>query len=125
MHAKQGKLKNWLDFIKWGFVVLLLVSGFVANYYFSQEPLPLRIVGWVVLVCILLAIAFQTVKGRLAWKFFKDARNEMRKVVWPTRHETFQTTLIVIGIVIVFAIIMWGVDVFLIWAVGLLTGQGG
>ena len=49
----------------------------------------------------------------------------MRKVVWPTRHETFQTTLIVIGIVIVFAIIMWGVDVFLIWAVGLLTGQGG
>ena len=70
-------------------------------------------------------IALQTDKGRNIWLFFQDAQIEVRKVVWPTREETLQTTLIVIAVVIVIAIILWLLDMFLGWAVRGLLGQGG
>ncbi|MFQ5488846.1 MAG: preprotein translocase subunit SecE, partial [Gammaproteobacteria bacterium] len=46
-------------------------------------------------------------------------------VVWPSRKETVQTTLIVVAMVIVVAMILWTFDMFLTWAVKMLTGQGG
>ena len=113
------------DILKWPVIVVLFLSGFSANYYFAQEPLPLRLSGWVLLVFIAAAIAIQTSPGQRLWYFFKAARSEVRKVVWPTRQETFQTTLVVIGIIIVFAVIMWGADSFLMGMVTWLTGQRG
>lgn len=110
-----------LDVVKWTLIGLLLLAGFAANYYFIKEPLPLRIVGWLILVLILMGIAYTTNAGSLVWRFFQDARNEMRKVVWPTRQETFQTTLIVIAMTIVLALFLWGVDMFFMWAVTRLT----
>ena len=71
------------------------------------------------------AIALQTAKGRGIWTFFSDAKVEVRKVVWPSRQETIQTTLIVFLMVILVGIILWLLDIFLLWAVKLLTGQGG
>ena len=109
------------DIFKWAIIGLMLLAGFAANYYFSEVPLPLRIVGWLILVLIMLGVAYKTYAGGKAWKFFKDSRNEMRKVVWPTRHETFQTTLIVVAISIVLAIFLWGVDLFFMWMISLLT----
>lgn len=110
------------DIVKWIFVGLLLIAGFVANYYFIKIPLPLRLVGWLVLVLIMLGIVYTTHVGGKGWKFFKDARQEMRKVVWPTRQETVQTTLIVIGVSIVLAIFLWGVDMLFMWAITRITG---
>jgi preprotein translocase subunit SecE len=48
---------------------------------------------------------------------------EMRKVVWPTREETMQTTLVVAGMVIILALLLWGMDSLLVWLIGWLTGQ--
>ena len=66
-----------------------------------------------------------TPKGRGIWRFAVDARTEVRKVVWPTRQETLQTTLIVIVMVIIVAIILWLLDIFLGWSIRSLMGQGG
>jgi preprotein translocase subunit SecE len=76
------------------------------------------------LACILLALALTTRLGKRFWRFAKETRGELRKVTWPTRQETIQTTLIVAALVVLVALILWGVDTFLLWIVGHLTGQG-
>jgi len=85
-------------------------------------PWPIIVVGWLILVCIAAAIALQTVLGRGFWKFVREARAEMRKVVWPSRKQTFQVTLMVIGVVVIFAIIMWILDTGLMVAMKWFTG---
>jgi preprotein translocase subunit SecE len=63
----------------------------------------------------------QSQSGKAAWAFVRDARTEVRKVVWPTRKETAQTTLFVIVAVIFMGVCLWLLDMFLGWAVRLLT----
>ena len=111
------------DIIKWSLIILSFLLGFSANYYYNQYPLSIRMIGWLILIGIILAIASQTQQGRRAWKFFREAQVEIKKVVWPTRQETFQMTLIIITIVVVFSLIIWVVDMFLMWAINGLTGQ--
>ena len=57
--------------------------------------------------------------------FFRESQIEVRKVVWPTGKETTQTTLVVMGLVVAVAVFLWVLDMFLLWSVKLLTGQGG
>ncbi len=103
----------------------MLVAGIVANSYFANQPMALRLAGWVVLLAILALIAFRTEQGRQVWLFLQDARMELRKVIWPTRQETIQTTLIIIAMVGLTALFLWGIDSLLLWLVGFLTGQRG
>jgi len=71
-------------------------------------------------------IALQTDQGRTLWNFVQDAQIEVRKVVWPTRQETIQTTFLVFIVVIITALILWGLDTLLGWAIrGLIGGPGG
>jgi preprotein translocase subunit SecE len=67
----------------------------------------------------------QTETGRQGYNFVLEARDEVRKVVWPTRKETVQTTMIIIATVLLVAVFLWIIDIFLLWAVRLMTGQGG
>lgn len=113
------------DGLKWLLIVVLIVAGVVANYIYSDVAWAIRAAIGIVLAAILLAIAGFTQKGRLAWGFIKGARTELRKVVWPTRQETIQTTLVVVAMVVVTALILWGLDSFFMWAMGWLTGQRG
>lgn len=115
---------SW-DLFKWGFIVLLIVASLWANYHFSQVEWALRLAAWIVLSCAILAVASQTSFGRKSWLFIKQARGELRKVVWPTRQETVQTAFIVIGMVVLTSLILWGIDSILLWIVELLTGQRG
>ena len=84
--------------------------------------------GWMraggVIAAFLVAgfIAFTTEKGRAVFEFTKEAHVEVRKVVWPTRQETMQTTLIVAIFVVIMALILWGVDLFIVWALGFIVG---
>ncbi len=113
------------DRLKWTLIAVLIAAGIWANYNYAAVDWALRLAGWIVLACILLAIASQTAAGAKVWRFAKDARGELRKVVWPTRQETVQTTMIVVGMVILMALILWGLDSLLLWVVSLLTGQSG
>ena len=61
-------------------------------------------------------------KGQAFFALAKEARAEIRKVVWPTRQETTQTTLIVVAVVLVMALLLWGLDTLLGWLVSMIVG---
>ena len=113
-----------LDTFKLGLALLIIVAGLVCFYLFDDYSLLFRVIGLLVGVGISVAIALQTVKGKEIWGYFRDAQIEVRKVVWPTRQETIQTTQIVIVMVILVAIILWLLDMFLGWSIGLIMGRG-
>lgn len=117
--------KSRFDSLKWILIVLLLAAGVYADYHFVNVAWAVRAAVGIVLVVVMLLIASKTGKGRRAWQFMKNARSEMRRVVWPTRQEAGQTTLMVVVIVVIMALVLWGVDSLFIWIIGLLTGQGG
>jgi preprotein translocase subunit SecE len=85
----------------------------------------LRVVGLLVISGGAAAVALQTERGRALWQFASDARMEVRKVVWPSRQETLQTTLVVIVMVLIVGIILWLFDMVLMAILKALTGQGG
>lgn len=114
---------KFFDKVLWAVVIVLLIGGVAANYHFAQLILTIRLIGWVVLACVIILIALQTIAGKQFWKFFKDSKNEMRRVVWPTRQQTFHQTLLVTGIVIVFAVLMWGFDSIIQWALHFVVGS--
>jgi preprotein translocase subunit SecE len=63
-----------------------------------------------------------TAVGQSSWGFAQEARQEVRKVVWPSRSETMQTTLMVFAMVIIVGLILWFLDMFLFWAITSMTG---
>lgn len=126
MNNKPVNQDGQFDLLKWGFVVIGFMVALVANYYYiNAVPLPLRLIGWIVVAGVLLGVAAFTTKGKQFVEFSKAARMELRKVTWPTRQETLQTTGLVILLVLVVGLLLWGIDSVLLWAVGWLTGQRG
>ena len=107
---QTGDSVSRFDGMKWAVVVLLLIGGIVANTYFSQVAWAIRTAAGLVLVALMLLLLFQTAKGRVFWAFVQGARIELRKVVWPTRQETIQTALVVVVMVVIAALILWGLD---------------
>jgi len=87
--------------------------------------MPLRTLGWVAVLALAGWVASRTQKGKWVVEFVRDSRQELRKVVWPTREETMQTTLVVAAMVVILALLLWGMDGVLVWAIGWLTGQRG
>jgi preprotein translocase subunit SecE len=113
---------NKLDSLKWVLVALLVGAGIYANSYFSDESLLYRVIGLLVIAGVALSIAVTTVRGESAWTMIKGARTEIRKVIWPTRQETTQTTIIVMIFVVVCGLFFWALDSFLGWLASLLLG---
>ncbi|GGK10646.1 preprotein translocase subunit SecE [Pseudomonas matsuisoli] len=122
MNARAEAKDSRLDVLKWLVVVALVVVAVVGNQYFSAEPILYRVLGVLVLAGAAAALALQTTKGRMFAGLVKEARVEIRKVVWPTRQETSQTTLIVVVVVLVMALLLWGLDSLLGWLVSLIVG---
>ncbi|PJE79774.1 Protein translocase subunit SecE [invertebrate metagenome] len=111
-----------MDSLKWAFVALFVAVGVYGNVYFAAESLLYRIPGLVVLGAVAAFVALQTVRGRAFWKLIKEAKVEIRKVVWPSRQETVQTTLVVVAVVLVMGVILWALDSLLGWLVSSLIG---
>ena len=82
----------------------------------------IRVVAILAAAIVAGLIAVQTERGQGIWTLIKDARTEIRRVVWPTNQETTQTTLVVLVIVLVFALILWGLDSLLSWIVSSIIG---
>ncbi len=124
MNSTVETTSGKLDTFKLGLALLILIAALVGFYVYADETLLYRVIGLLAAVGISVGIALQTDKGREIWGYFHDAQIEVRKVVWPTRQETVQTTLLVIGMVIIVAIILWLLDMFLGWSIGALMGHG-
>ena len=114
------------DVVKQTLSVVFVVAGVAAFYYFSEAvPLLYRVLGLVVVVLAAAGLMLTTAVGQSVWQFALESKQEVRKVVWPTREETVRTTLLVFAMVTIVGLILWFLDMFLFWGVRLLTGQGG
>ena len=110
------------DRVKWVVVVALVAVGVYGNSYFADESLLYRVLGLLVLAAVAGLIALQTAQGSAFWDLVKGSRTEVRKVVWPTRQEAVQTTMIVVAFVILVALVLWGLDSLLGYLVSLVIG---
>ena len=99
-----------LDAIKWLLVVAIVAAGIVGNSHFSAESILYRALGLLVLAAVAIVVALKTAKGAAIADVVRGALVELRKVVWPTRQETNQTTLIVLAVVFFMAIVLWLLD---------------
>ena len=114
-----------LDIAKLVASAAILVGGIAAFYLLVDVPLAAR---WLIVLGALAAgvvVALQSAQGREFWQFVQGSRIELRKVVWPTRQETMQTTLVVVVAIFVLGIFFWLLDMLLGAVTRALTGQGG
>ena len=125
MGVKLETMGGVPDSVKWLLAGGLLLAGIGGFHYFAEQSLLFRVIGLLVVVAVVAVVVLQTDKGRIGWEFVRDARTEVRKVVWPTRRETLQTTGIVVVMVSLVALMLWMLDSLLGWLVRLLLGQGG
>lgn len=124
MSTKTESGPGILDTAKLVLAVVVLVSGIVAYYYYDNESLLLRVAGVLVALALGAVIAFQSMQGQALWQFIQSSRGEIRKVIWPTRQETFQTTLTVFVFVLIIGIFFWLLDMGLLRVAKIVTGQG-
>jgi len=108
--TKAEHTTSGLDTVKLLLALLILIAGVAGFYYFEDESQLLRVIGMLVVVGIAFFIVSMTDIGRRSLGFVKEARVEVRKVVWPTRQETLQTTLAVLVMVVIVAIMLWAID---------------
>ncbi|MEZ5542553.1 MAG: preprotein translocase subunit SecE [Pseudomonadota bacterium] len=125
MNAKVETEGSRFDGLKLVLAVLLLAGAIVAFYYFEDQLLVVRVLGLLAVAGVAAFIAAQSSFGRGVLGFVSGAQSEVRRVVWPTRAETVQTTLAVLFIVLLVGVALWLMDMVLLWAIRLLTGQGG
>jgi len=107
------------------FALLLMAASVVGYYVYSELHAVARVLGLLSGLGISVFLLSRTEKGRGWLHYLGQVKKEVQTVVWPTRQETVQMTLIVFVVVILVGIFLWLVDMFFLWAVQLLTGQGG
>ncbi len=103
------------DKLKFTLAVLLLVAGVAGFYLLAEQPTILRVLAVLAGVALAVVVAWQTEPGRRFFGFAKDASGEAKKVVWPSRKETVQTTGLVFAFVVVMALFLWLTDKGLEW----------
>ena len=128
MNAKidtVGGVGKRVDTIKLIVALLIVILATASFYMYPELSLLLRVLVIMAAIILSAAIGFQTEKGRRIWSFLGETQIEVRKVVWPTREETVQTTLVVILMVFFIALFLWLLDLFLGWSIGVIMGHGG
>jgi len=111
-----------LDWVKWVITIVLLTVVIVGNYLYGEQiHVVARIAILLVLAALALLSAAFTEKGKTFVGFAKDSRLEVRKVVWPTRQETVQTTLIILVVSTITGLILWGLDGIFVRVVSFIT----
>ncbi len=117
MNNKAEVLTNRLDPLLWIIIVAIVLGGVYANTVYLSVNVLIRAVAGIGLAVVAIGIALQTERGRAVWDLAKEARVEVRKVIWPTRQETTQTTMIVVVVVILVALMLWALDSGLSWGI--------
>ncbi len=104
-----------MDTVKLVLAGILVLVGFYGFYQYADQPLLYRVLGILLFVIVAAGIALTTTKGRALTSFMQAARTEVRKMVWPTRTETLQTTAVILVVVILVGLFLWLLDTFLGW----------
>ena len=125
MDTKVETEPTMVDTAKLVAAAAIALVGFVAYYYFGDTSVALRGLGVLVAIGIAVFVALQSAQGQSLWRFVQAARAELRRVVWPTREETIQTTIAVLVFALIMGVFFWLLDLGLLYATSKITGQGG
>jgi len=125
MDTKVETEPTMVDTAKLVAAVAIALVGFVAYYYFGDASVALRSLGVLAAVGIGVFVGLQSAQGQALWRFIQGARAELRRVVWPTREETIQTTIAVLVFALIMGVFFWLLDLGLLYATSKITGQGG
>jgi preprotein translocase subunit SecE len=112
------------DKIKLYLALLISVSSVALFYMYPEQSLLYRVIAMLVALGISFLIASKTEWGSELISFLRLSTVEMKKIVWPSKKETTQTTMIVGVMVLIIGIMLWIFDQFIGWGVRYLTGQG-
>ena len=125
MNAETENTRSGLDTALLFLALGVLAASITGFYYFQDQANDLvRVAGMLAGGVVAVVIAMQTAMGRTVWGYIQGSRVEMRRVVWPTRKETLQTTLMIMVVVLILAIFLWLLDMGLLAGMKLLTGRG-
>ena len=116
---------GFVDAFKIVLAAAALVGGVVSYYWFQDQPQVLRVLMVMAGLAAGLLLLYWSQPGRELFAYVQSSRVELRKMVWPTRQETWRTTLVVFVFVMVLAVFFWIVDMGLAWGARHVTGQGG
>ncbi|RUR15149.1 preprotein translocase subunit SecE [Legionella sp. km535] len=119
-NENQSKIK---DILSWLAVVLITAGAFFCTYYYTFSG-PIQSIVWLGWLLTTLFLGYLTTTGKRVFVFAQEAKIELLKVVWPTRQETVQTTIIVMVMVTLTGFILWGVDSLMMWAIAKITHLG-
>ncbi|MDD2166959.1 preprotein translocase subunit SecE [Glaesserella parasuis] len=120
--VEKGVKSKGINNVLWVFSISLLTIAAIGNTYFAEFfSLIVRILLLVVLCVAALGIAAMTNQGQQSIDFIKDSRQELRKIIWPNRQETTQTTLMVVAMCVVVALALWGIDSIIVLIIDFLT----
>ena len=125
MDTKAETEPTMVDTAKLAGAVAIALVGFVAYYYFGDASVALRSLGVLVALGLAVFVGLQSAQGQSLWRFIQAARTELRRVVWPTREETIQTTIAVLVFALIMGVFFWLLDLGLLYATSKITGQGG
>jgi preprotein translocase subunit SecE len=124
MSDKAENASSPLDSVKW-VLVFVLLGGLIYGYTaYADISVLYRALAAVAIAVVALGIASTTLKGQSFLTFAKEARLEVRKVVWPTRQEVVRMTLIILAATAFVGLMLYLIDMVIVWAVGLITGIG-
>ena len=124
MSANTQVEATGFDTVKLLLALAIVVGAILGFYYLDAYSQLLRVIGLLVLMGLAAFIVYQTALGRMVWAFANASKGEVRKVVWPSRQETVQTTLIVFVMVLVMGVVLWLFDMMLAAILKALTGTG-
>jgi preprotein translocase subunit SecE len=122
MDSKVDAGPTLFDAVKLIVASVILVGSMVGYYYYANESALLRAIGVLVAIIVAMSIVYRSYQGQMLWKFIQGSRVEMRKVVWPTREETIQTTAVVLVFAAIGGIFFWLLDLFLLWVTQSIMG---
>ncbi|MDP1605493.1 MAG: preprotein translocase subunit SecE [Rhodocyclaceae bacterium] len=104
-----------VDKLKFVLALLLVAAGITGFYFLSEQAMVLRVLAVLLGLAAGMAVAWFTDPGQRFVVLAGESVVEAKKVVWPSRKETLQTTGIVFAFVLVMAIILWLTDKTLEW----------
>lgn len=125
MSARAESQPSSLDTVKLVLAGAIFIAGVIGFYYFEAESTLYRVLGLLAVAAVAITVAMTTTPGRNSWAFAREARQELRKVIWPTKQESMQTTVIVLIMVFLVGIILWLFDMFFVWGIESLVRPGG
>lgn len=110
----SGKASSAVDKAKWIFATaVVVIAGYANSHYSADFPMLYRFIALVAIGLLALFLISTTKNGQAFIQLTREARLEMKKVVWPKKNETLITSGFVVAAVMFSSLVLWAVDYIL------------